>query len=57
MKAINEALEKGDDEETLKALQNPKAKLPGVKNFAGPLYREELQCMKHEKQVTVLLCL
>lgn len=53
VKAINEALEKGDDEETLKALQNPKAKLPGVKNFAGPLYREELQCMKREKQASL----
>ncbi|KAK2148244.1 hypothetical protein LSH36_507g01001 [Paralvinella palmiformis] len=53
VRAINEALEKDDDEETLKALQNPKAKLPSIKNFAGPLYREELQCMKQEKQASL----
>ena len=50
MNAVNEALDSGDAEATLTALQNPAAQLPPVADFAGQLYYEELQNMRLEKE-------
>ena len=51
--SINAAIDSGQAEATLAALQNPAAQLPPVVSEAGPLYLEELGNMKLEKQAAL----
>ena len=50
MKRINQALDRGEPEETLRALQNPAAQMPEVYDYAAMLYQEEFFNIKAEKQ-------
>ena len=50
MIAINAAIDTCEADELMKALQNPKAQLPQVHEFASSLYFEEFHNMKDEKQ-------
>ncbi|KAK6188369.1 hypothetical protein SNE40_004554 [Patella caerulea] len=50
VKAINSALESGDRNALLKALQNPAAQLPPVYDTAADLYLEEFLNIKKDKE-------
>ena len=47
--AINEVLEREDDDETLRALQNPAACLVDIQSENGPRYQVTLLHLKREK--------